>query len=216
MDNSILNQQTARELTLIKWRTLHLQIAVAATTIPLIFIAPSVLGKNNPVHVALRIITPVAAIIAGGVILKSAGEIETIEPLVRLVENQNLALLKHGLNSQTYVATKTNTLYAAQSVMQLSESLEPEQTIEVLGERTESELPSSEELQVSELTPNDLQRTAETPEFTQQELVAVSYALHEGFPDSEIIKNTLGCTGGKYAKGKQLLESIKKHLGVKT
>lgn len=214
MDASVLNQQSARDLTLIKWRTLHLQIGIAFTTIPLIFIAPSILGRNNPIHVAGRIITPIVTIIAGGVILKSAGEIETLAPLVELIESQNLALLKHGLNSQTYVQTKTNSLYAASEVMRLSESLEPEQTIEVHPERTAVELPSSGELQVSERTSNELSRTPELAEFTQQELEAVSYALQEGFTDSDIIKTTLGCTGAKYAKGKEVLNAIKKQLGL--
>ena len=215
MDVSVLNQQSARDLTLIRWRTLHLQLGLAAATIPLIFIAPSILGRSNPVHIAGRIITPIVTIIAGAVILKSTGEIETLVPLVELIENQNLALLKNGLNSQTYVQTKTNTLYAAKTIMQLSESLEPEQTTEVQEERTAVELPSSGELQVSERTSNELPRTVELPEFTQQELEAVYYALQEGFSDSEIIKNTLGCTGSKYAGGKEKLALIKKHLEVK-
>lgn len=214
MDASVLNQQSARDLTLIKWRTLHLQLGLAAATIPLIFVVPSLLNRTNPVHVAGRIITPIVTIIAGGIILKNSSEITTLSPLVELIESQNLALLKHGLNSQTYVQTKTNTLHAAKTVMQLTESLEPEQTKEVQEEQTAVELPSSGALQVSERTPNELSRTEELPEFTQQELEAVSYALQEGFTDSDIIKNTLGCTGSKYAKGKEVLNAIKKQLGL--
>lgn len=212
VSTSILNQQSARELTLIKWRNLHLQLGLAAATVPLIFVAPSVLGKNNPVHIFGRIITPIVTIISGGVILKNAGEIDTLSPLVELIESQRLALLKHGLNSQTYVETKSNALHAAKTVMQLSESLEPEQTVEVQEERTAVELPSSGELQVSERSSNELSRTNELPEFTLQELEDVLYALQEGFSDSDIIKQTLGCTGGKYAGGKDKLSAIKKHL----
>ena len=214
MDASVLNQQSARDLTLIRWRTLHLQLGIAAATIPLIFISPSLLGRYNPVHITGRIITPLITIIAGGVILKSVGEMETLAPLVELIESQNLALLKHGLNSQTYVENKSSSLYAAKTVMQLLESLEPEPTVEVQEERTAVQLPSSGQLQVSERTPNELLRTEELPEFTQQELESVSYALAEGFTDSEIIKNTLGCSGSKYAKGKEVLSAIKKQLGL--
>lgn len=214
MDTSVLNQQSARDLTLIKWRTLHLKLGLAAATIPLVFITPSILGRNNPVHVAGRIITPVVTIIAGGVILKSAGEIDTLAPLVELIESQNLALLKHGLNSQTYVQTKTNTLYAAKTVMQLSESLEPETIAEFSPETIPEKAIISNGFPVLENDPEKLPVNPEINEFPQQELNEVSRAITEGHTDSSIVTEILGYTGRRYAEGKARLNAIKQHLGL--
>ena len=214
MDASVLNQQSARDLTLIRWRTLHLQLGIAAATIPLIFISPSLLGRYNPVHITGRIITPLITIIAGGVILKSVGEMETLAPLVELIESQNLALLKHGLNSQTYVENKSSSLYAAKTVMQLLESLEPETIAEVTPEPITEEVPSFNEFPDSEPSGNQLSVTDGTTDITQQELDIVNRALQEGFSDSVIIKEILGYTGRKFDRGKERLLLIKKQLGV--
>jgi len=214
MEISVLNQQSARELTLIKWRTIHLHLGLAAATIPLVFIAPSLLGRNNPIHIAGRIITPIVTIIAGGIILKSVGEIETLAPLVDLIENQNLTLLKNGLNSQTYVQTKTNTLYAARTVMQLSESLEPEVSTELPAVVSTEEVPTTKhlpdlEVSVSEITVSDVSNN-----ISQQELDTVSRAITEGLSDSVIVEQILGYKGRNFAKGKEKLGLIKQRLGV--
>jgi hypothetical protein len=214
MNTSALSQQSARELTLIKWRTLHLQLGVAAATIPLIFIVPSLLGRNNPVHVAGRIITPVVTILAGGLILKSAGEIETLAPLVNLIESQNLALLKHGLNSQTYVETKSNTLYAAKTVMQLTESLEPEVSTELPLEVSAEEVPTSKDFPVSEVSVSEISVSDVSTEITQQQLGLVSRAILEELSDTVIIEKVLGYGGRHFAKGKEILTAIKKQLGL--
>lgn len=216
MDASVLNQQSARDLTLIKWRTLHLQIGIAFTTIPLVFIAPSILGRHNPVHIAGRIITPLVTIIAGGVILKSAGEIETLAPLVELIESQNLALLKHGLNSQTYVQNKTSTLYAAKTIMQLSESLEPEVSTELTPEVSAEEVPTTKHFPVSEVSVSEIAVSNVSTEITQQELDTVSRAIAEDFSDSVIVEQILGYKGRNFAKGKEKLALIKKQLGAES
>lgn len=215
MDASVLNQQSARDLTLIRWRTLHLQLGIAAATIPLIFISPSLLGRYNPVHVTGRIITPLITIIAGGVILKSVGEMETLAPLVELIESQNLALLKHGLNSQTYVQTKTNSLYAAKTVMQLSENLEPEVSTKLSLEVSSEEVPPTKHFPVSEVSVSEITVSDVSDDITQQELDTVSRAIAEGLSDSVIVEQILGYKGRNFAKGKERLLSIKKQLGAK-
>lgn len=214
MNTSVLSQQSARELTLIKWRTLHLQIGIAAATIPLIFIVPSLVGRNNPVHIAGRIITPVVTILAGGLILKSAGEIETLTPLVNLIESQNLALLKHGLNSQTYVETKSNTLLAAKTVMQLTESLEPEVSTELPLEVSAKEMPTSKDFPVSEVAVSEIAVSDVSAEITQQQLGLVSRAILEELSDTVIIEKVLGYGGRHFSKGKEILTAIKKQLGL--
>lgn len=215
MDASVLNQQSARDLTLIRWRTLHLQLGIAAATIPLIFISPSLLGRYNPVHITGRIITPLITIIAGGVILKSVGEMETLAPLVELIESQNLDLLKHGLNSQTYVQTKTNSLYAAKTVMQLSENLEPEVSAKLSLEVSSEEVPTTKHFPVSEVSVSEITVSDVSDDITQQELDTVSRAIAEGLSDSVIVEQILGYKGRNFAKGKERLLLIKKQLGAK-
>lgn len=213
---SALNQTAARDLTLIQWRNLHLRLGLAAATIPLIFIAPSILNRTSQLHIMGRIITPVVAVIAGGVILKTAEEIETLEPLIETIHNQKLALLKHGLNTEVYQQTKFNALNAGKSVLELTESLEPPQTAKVTAEPTPEEPPSSKEYRDSEPNGNQLSVTDGTTDISQQELDIVSRALDEGFSDSAIVKEILGYVGRKFDKGKERLAAIKKQLGVES
>ena len=215
MNNSALAQQSARDLALIKWRTLHLRLSLAGATILLIFIAPSLLNKSDRLQVIGRIAAPVITILGGAIILKSTAEIELLAPLVELIHNQNLALLKHGLNAQTYVETKSNSLHAAKTVMALSESLEPEVNEELPPEVSTVEVPTTKHFPDSEADASLVAVSDGSSEYSQQELERVCYAIAEGFSDSVIVEQVLNCKGRNFAKGKEKLLGIKKQLGLK-
>jgi hypothetical protein len=163
-----------------------------------------------------RIITPVVAIIAWGIILKTAEEIETLEPLVETIHNQKLALLKHGLNTEVYQQTKFNALNAGKSVLELTESLEPPQTAKLRTEVITEEAPTYKDLADSEVDTKQLSLSSLSSDITQQELDMVSSALADGMSNTKIIEKVLRLGGDYYEAGKERLAAIKKQLGVES
>jgi len=217
---SALNQQAIKELISSQWGNYHRNIAISVATIPLIFITPSILNRQDPFHITGRVLTPIAVIIAGGVVLKSAGKIEELQPLIDKIKAQQINFLGHGLGTEVYVQQERNTLLAAKQVMELTQAIDPE----LAQVSPELEHPNSlvhQELGELDSSRTNSERTARTSELatlesgiSQQELDTVSRAISEGFTTSQIIKDILGYKGERYAAGKERLEQIKQQLGV--
>ena len=210
-------------MILAQWENSHRNIAFSLLTVPLIFITPAILNRQDPFHITGRILTPVAVILAGGVVLKSAGKIEELQPQIEKVKTQQMNFLGHGLGTEVYLQQQQNTLLAAKRVMELTEAIDPEipqfppepETGKTLINKELPDLQPSGNLSPgnSETSGNSAIATLEAS-FPQQELDVISRAISEGFTDTQIVTDIMGCKGRQYQSGKERLFQIKKYLGV--
>lgn len=217
---SPLNQQAIKDLIIARWKKYHLIIAISACTVPLAFVAPSVLNRSDPFHITGRTVAAISLIIGGGLVVKSAGELENLQPQIDKIKNQQIKFLGHGLGAEIYIQEEELNLLAANKVYELENELDPElpQVSPELEPRTALVHKELSELEPNRTNSERTTLTAEPPapetQISQQQIDIVSRAISEGFTDSEIIKDILHCKGAKYAAGKQLLEQIKEHLGA--
>lgn len=220
---SPLNQEAIKQLIISRWQRNCIIIAISACTVPLAFAAPSVLNRTDPFHVTGRSLAAIALMLGGGLIVKSACELERLQPQIEKIEAQKVAFLGQGLGAETYIQEETVGLLAANAVYELTNELDPELPQFTPGTETGNPLitnnfPVSEtdgnSFPVNSVNSVNSEVSTLAVEISQQEMDTVSRAIYEGFNDTEIVTDIMGYKGRNYQAGKDKLKQIKKHLRV--
>lgn len=217
---SPLNQQAIKDLITANWQKHHRIIAISALTVPIAFAAPSVLNRHDPFHITGRVVTAISLMIGGALVVKSAGELENLQPQIEKIKAQQMNFLGHGLGAEFYIEEEKLNLLAANTVYELENELDPEVNqltpeVEVRSPSTTGNFSTSTPVvSNSEVAVVSNSEVAENSIFTQEQLTLVSRAITEDFSNTQIIEDILGYKGSKFKQGKQILEQIKKHLGA--
>lgn len=220
---SPLNQEAIKQLIISRWQKNHLIIAISACTIPLAFAAPSVLNRTDPFHITGRALTAIALMVGGGLVVKSACELERLQPQMDKIEAQKVNFLGQGLGAETYIEEERLGLLAANTVYELTNELDPElpqftSETEIGNSLITNNFPVSETdgnlFPVNSVNSVNPEVSTLTVEISQQEMDTVSRAIYEGFNDTEIVTDIMGYKGRNYQAGKEKLMQIKKHLGL--
>lgn len=222
---SPLNQEAIKQLIISRWQKNCLIIAVSACTVPLAFAAPAVLNRTDPFQLTGRVLTAIALMVGGGLVVKSACELERLEPQMGKIEAQKVNFLGQGLGAESYVEEERLGLLAANTVYDLTNELDPElpeftPETETGNPLTTGDFPVSEvdgnKFPVNSVNSVNSEVATLVVEVSQQELDIVSRAIAEGFTDTQIVEEVMGYKGRNYQEGKEKLKQIKKYLGVES
>jgi len=226
MGHSIINPNIQSDAIKQNWKLNHcINLFLLTTSLPLWFFTPFLTREvnSNGWHKFFRFTSISYAIIASGTSLYLTTQLGKLKPKIDAINKREQAEFKHSLASDLYLAQSTNTAIAQYLLTDRTTSLASDtgSTPEVaLSEDTTvydeeiSGSTGSTGITANALPVNGSKTETELSAEAQEMFEVVVDALEDGYSDTKIIQELMGYKGRSYAKGKMVLNEIKRFIDL--
>lgn len=226
MGYSVINPNSQVESVKQIWKTHHLiNLFLLTTSLPFWFFTPF-LTRNvtaNGWHKFFRFTSISYAIIASGTSLYLTTKLGELKPKIDAIKKREQAEFKHSIASDLYLAQGTNTAIAQYLLADRTTSLisdtgsNPEVTLSedtTVYDEEISGSTGSTGITANALPVNGSKTETELSAEAQEMFEVVVDALEDGYSDTKIIQELMGYKGRSYAKGKVVLNEIKRFIDL--